>query len=626
MARVGLVIVPLRRRRILPLLSGVGVATAVAAAALLGVGAAPAAASVIRADVDDFTFESFDAQYYLSAEDDGAARLRVVETIVAEFPDFDQNRGIVREVPRFYQDVPLGVDVTSVTDAAGNDVPWEEETNDEYLSLALGTDDYVYGEQTYVIEYEANDVVRNFADSGGDEFYWDINGTEWAQPFGAVTATVHVDPALTDSLTGEARCYVGGYGSEEECDIQQGSATIVIPGQSAQPGQTLSFAVGFDGGTFVQPELAKDSWIVQIAPWVLTVLVALIAIAALAIRFRFLGNAPGKGIVIPQYSVPRDLDPLLAGLIVDRVKPSMPAQFLSLAVNGMVTVVDRSPESGANDSEYDLVAVTTDGATPRELEVMRALFGDVITPGEKVSVDKLGSTVGARLHALYAGAGVESIRRGLRGTPTVPHKRNILIAGGILIALHVLIVVFTAVSDAISWKPVTFGIISLALYGFSYVILTPPQRLNAKGAELKEYLLGVRDYLDLAEKDRMRVLQSPDGALRGQTDDHGAILTLHEKLLPFAVLFGVEREWSKQLEFDYEAAHQAPSWTDSPLDARRIGFLVGGISAGSNRFVQPISSSSGSSWTSGSGSSFSSGSSGGGFAGGGGGGGGGGGR
>ncbi len=43
--------------------------------------------------VDDFVFESFTADYYLDVDEEGRSVLTTVETFVAVFPDFDQNRG-----------------------------------------------------------------------------------------------------------------------------------------------------------------------------------------------------------------------------------------------------------------------------------------------------------------------------------------------------------------------------------------------------------------------------------------------------------------------------------------------------------------------------------------------------
>ncbi len=84
--------------------------TALLALALLAVPALagweePAAA--VRAGVDDFSFDSFAADYTLDLDTSGRAVMRVVETIVAVFPE-NQNRGIIRAIPIKDGDVPLG--------------------------------------------------------------------------------------------------------------------------------------------------------------------------------------------------------------------------------------------------------------------------------------------------------------------------------------------------------------------------------------------------------------------------------------------------------------------------------------------------------------------------------------
>ena len=91
-------------------------ALAVTLAAGFALALAPTAAI---ADTSDFTFDAFNADYTLSREADGTSTLLVVETIVARFPDFDQNRGIIRAIPDDYDGVPLNTSVVSVTDQTG---------------------------------------------------------------------------------------------------------------------------------------------------------------------------------------------------------------------------------------------------------------------------------------------------------------------------------------------------------------------------------------------------------------------------------------------------------------------------------------------------------------------------
>ncbi|MEQ1736014.1 MAG: DUF2207 domain-containing protein, partial [Rhodoglobus sp.] len=236
------------RRIFAALILAVGVVLLPAVAVLPATGA--------RADTSDFTFDSFDADYTLTRDDDGTARLEVVETIVARFPDFDQNRGIIRAIPDDYDGVSLSTTIRGVTDQNGADVPYEEIRFNGFVELALGTDDFVRGVQTYVISYQQINVVRSFTDTGADEFYWDVNGTGWDQPFGTVRATLHIDPELVDTLTGDAACYAGPQGGSTPCaSIAQGdAATVTANATGLSPRETLTVAVGFAPDTFLTPE------------------------------------------------------------------------------------------------------------------------------------------------------------------------------------------------------------------------------------------------------------------------------------------------------------------------------------------------------------------------------------
>jgi uncharacterized membrane protein YgcG len=161
---------------------------------------------------------------------------------------------------------------------------------------------------------------------------------------------------------------------------------------------------------------------------------------------------------------------------------------------------------------------------------------------------------------------------------------------------------------------------SLVVIGFGGV----PERRTQLGSEVLEHLQGLKDYLTIAEADRLKVLQSPEGAQRTRVDpnDKVAVVKLYEKLLPWAIVWGVESEWSKVLGEQYAQTQTEPSNLQF-----RSGFsgLTGfATSVQTTNFARTVTTSSYSS--SGGGSSFSGGSSGGGFSGGGGGGGGGGGR
>ena len=596
---------------------------------------APAAAA--QADVSPPSFESFAAEYYLSRDDDGHAHLRVVETIVALYPDYDYNKGFYRDLPKFYQEMPLNPTVVSVTDEHGAPVPYsveDYETGDgldyKYSSIALGDESYVQGRTTYVIEYTLDNVVQHFDEPDGDEFYWDINGTDTASAIGLVTVVLHVDDELVDSLTGNNSCYPGYYAAEQGCtvDVADGGATLRAGAPQMSAYDTLTINVGFESGTFVPGAKITDNWIVALLPPVLLGVSVLVLLIALVVRLAVWRDARGRGIIVPQYSVPDDHDILLAADVIERGHEALAAAFVDLAVRGYVDVVDLTPDSPDDDDRFALAYRSKDGATKQELALLKALFDD-LTVGEQAKLGSLGATEGAALYAMGLRARDRSVAAGLRAKPMgsvdVVLRRTLWLV--LLGFAAVFVWTFMVGIDA---GPV-FGwlLASLGAYAGTGVVLTKPYLLTAKGAELRDYLLGMRDYLTLAEEDRLRVLQSPEGAERVDTADRGTIVKLNEKLLPYAVLWDVERNWAKELEVEYAATATTPGWITSDLAKVDFSRALSSFTRGSVSSVRPIvpvrtytgGGSGGSSWSGGS-SSFSSGSSGGGFSGGGGGGGG----
>ena len=174
-----------------------------------------------------------------------------------------------------------------------------------------------------------------------------------------------------------------------------------------------------------------------------------------------------------------------------------------------------------------------------------------------------------------------------------------------------------------------FGVTTLIL---SIVLLSPPLFvvsmtafilgvtlwvLTDKGLAMYRYLRGLKMYISVAEEERLKMLQSPEGAEKTQVDtaDPKKLVRLYERVLPYAVLFGQEKEWNKQLGSHYQSTGQQPDWyTGASLAA----FNAASFSSAMTSLTTSINST---------GASYSSsgGSSGGGFSGGGGGGGGGGG-
>jgi uncharacterized membrane protein YgcG len=594
-----------------------------AALLILFVVGAPAAA---HADTSDFTFDSFQVDYALSADADGTARLQVVETIVARFPDFDQNRGLIRAIPDDYDGVPLGTTVSSVTDADGIPVFYTEERIGDFVELALGTDEFVRGVQTYVITYEQINVVRSFDDTESDEFYWDVNGTGWDQPFGAVSMTLAIDPALVPALTGDAACYQGYLGENNPCTIEGGPDVFTAAVTDLAPAQTLTVAVGFDPGTFVTPE-PTPSLFDRPTPWwshllsggVLALALGLIVTAAV-LRVRAGRSAPGRGTIIAQYSEPKDVTILQSAHLVGRGWTALPAALVRLAVRRHLRILAYPVDAGVAEP-YTLQFLTTTGAEEEELALLTALFGTEPQPGALRRFGRRDQTLMSALSSISTAAHGSLITRGLQRKPQGVGLGLLMpVALFALIFVSMAVIFVTAVAGSISDLILAAIIISFIGVFITIPLAWRPRTLTATGAEARDYLQGIKMYLDLAEKDRLQMLQSATGADRVDVTDELQLVKLYEKLLPWAVLWGVETSWMTQLAVHVDAVAEKPDWIVGTSGFQPT-LLTGTLGGFRTTITPPSTSSNG--WRGSSGGSFSGGSRGGGFSGGGGGGGGG---
>ncbi len=589
-----------------------------------------------HADTSDFTFDSFDADYTLTRDADGTSRLEVVETIVARFPDFDQNRGIIRAIPDDYDGVPLSTTIRAITDQNGVSVPFETTRYNGFIELALGTDEFVRGVQTYVISYQQINVVRSFADTGSDEFYWDVNGVGWDQPFGTVAATLHVDPTLADTLTGAVACYAGAQGAVTPCDsVVQSDATILANASTLAPRETLTLAVGFAATTFVTPDPVSKPLLFSGPPRVTPIWLHFLSgglgllglggvVGSILASVRARRGSPSRGAIIAEYSEPVGIDILQSAHLVNRASAALPAAIVRLAVRRNLRILAYAVETGG--APYTLQFLSVEGADATDASLLRTIFGRTPEPGDTRPFGPTDRILMTGLTAISAAARASIVTAGLLARPpggiwAVPGIVMQFVLGCATIVVVVVSVLFSVASPLIllSMTGLFFGFFIVAIAAYR------PQVVTERGAPYRDFLFGMRMYLTLAEQDRLRMLQSPTGAERIDVGNNLELVKLYEKLLPWAVLWGVEDQWMRELAVHVDALPERPDWFlgANGFDPAAFRSVVFGLSTA----ISPPPSTSGrSSWGGSSGGSFRGGSSGGGFSGGGGGGGGGGGR
>ncbi len=562
------------------------------------------------AAVNDFVITDFAIQYNLGRDATGRSTLETTETITALFPDIDQNHGLERALPNSYDGHSTSLKLQSVTDESGASLPYSINKTGSISVLRIGkADTYVHGSKTYVIRYTSRDVTKFFKDTGRDEFYWDTNGTGWQLPIQRLTVTLNLDESIAKSLTGDKACYQGFTGSTATCEItiDETATQYKVTATNLGAGENVTIALGFAASAF-QPyqKTLFDKvfvwWVLwQFASGAVAFIVLLVLLQRASRRYR-----PKLEAIAPEFIPPKNTDIQTAALVSGRGVKMFSAQIIDLAVRHFLVIRLVKEKTLFSPAEYEIEIVKDPSLLlPEEYTFLSTLFGGDVTVGSRLNLKTLknntsiASTFQANRQKLVKSLSASGGYWEARDTDRALFKRS---AGT------------AAVIGLLTLSIPLFSIVFVSM-----IIAFVLKSMTDKGIELSRYVAGLKLYVGAAEAEQLRMLQSPEGADKvGDLAAGGQKITLYERLLPYAVLFGLEKNWSTALGTMYEQAGQKPSWYDG-------GSSSALFNAAAFSHVMTNVSSAMSTYSASTGYSSSGGSSGGGSSGGGGGGGGGGG-
>lgn len=504
--------------------------------------------SVASGDVNDFEFESFDAKYQLSLEEGGRSVLHVRETLVALFPERDQNRGLFRYIPDWYEGSPLNTEVVSLTDEKGSPRPLETYFEGDFVVVdtAVPQGSFLRGRQSFVLEYSQSNVLRQFGEDDIWEFYWDVNGTGWLQKFQSVSVSIGVDGSLArDLLQDRMHCYFGEYGSDQKCDItieESGTGYVVsAKTEDLGPGETLTVALGFRTNSVVLGEQFEVAPWISIPSWVLFVLLVFVIIpSAVLFRVKRLRHEGPIRQRSPEYLPPKDLGLHMAALLLKKPGALMTSKLLQLAVEKKVRLIEF--EKG----KWALKLQDSDLSAEDEEFLAAILGGEQFIPkvGELAKLPSKPSDLGSNYKEFTKSSGAKFKDLYLLEIPNKSRLFRILPAVAVsllLFGLGFLGVALYQPEDPTGFVLTFPAVILSAVVG----ALVSKKPLNVAGAENLKKLSGLKVYMKLAEEERLAFLQSPEGAIRRGDDRY---VVLHERLLPWAVLLGLAKNWAKELD------------------------------------------------------------------------------
>lgn len=552
--------------------------------------------SPIHAEV----IRGYDAQ--IAIQKDG--KIHVQEKIDYDF-EYLYKHGIYRDIPYIKKnsdgkEYELAVQLQSVKDEAGNSYKYTQSWVNNKLSIKIGdADRTITGLRSYIIEYTVSGALTYFSDH--DELYWNITGTDWLVNQEHVNGTVRL-PEGVDMKVVKTLCFVGIKGStSQDCTVLSENNSTSVSSPLIKTGQGLTIVVSFPKGlvAFIKdkPYVAfENTWYGKL---ILGIVFAFLGILAfiwyiglplyIPLKWCLQGRDPASQSVRVWFDPPkakeRTLTPAETGALVDETvdMKDIFGSLIQLAQKGHFQIVENKKK------EFTFVRKSgwnTDSSLMTfEKELLEGLFKG------KNECKLKGTDLSSEMQKVTDNLYKQVVKDGFFKNDPQATRNKYYALGGVAL--------FT-------------GNVFLAIVAFLFAKFMPAKTIEGAqqasvARSLKTFLSSQERQLEFQAKNQTR-LPSLRSGISGQV--------MFEKLLPYAVAFGIERIWANRFK---DLAFTNPSWyvgyNNSAFNALYISNALHSSVSTFSYSATPTRSSSG----------FSSGfSSGGGFSGGGGGGGGGG--
>lgn len=275
----------------------------------------------------------------------------------------------------------------------------------------------------------------------------------------------------------------------------------------------------------------------------------------------------GLPIVIAEYAPPPGLNVMVAAHLVGRPQSAVPAQLLQLAIAKNIRLLDRALRRGRR--AYALQFLTLDGADEIGTQMLLALFGANPAPGAVRELRASNLAIRYNAGAVSSHAFAEAKRRGWRRPASAVQWITVVVA--------VILEAWTLLSAAwffLTSQSSTLWVLAFFCAPIALVVAILTIRLYGgltdEGAAVRDHVVGLRIYLELAEEMRLRMLQGATTAERTSSAGAAVVIRVYEKLLPYAVVWRVERSWISELIGDAIDLDKAPNWV---ADLNQLSFF-----------------------------------------------------
>jgi len=501
-------------------------------------------AASVNAQQRSYSIERFDARIHVNRD----ASIDVTETITARF--VGSWNGLYRMVPVDYHTLQglnwrLGVSLQSARDDAGRDLRTETSRVRQYIKYKIWIPGAQNTGRTIVLRYHATNGLRFFDEH--DELYWNVTGDEWDVPIGAAAATIEL-PQSTPGI--RAVAFNGVYGSRaQDATVTIGGDTVrVVMPHALGYHEGLTAVVGWNKGVVLAPTATARALATLRSNWPLFLPVPVLLLGLVA--WRRSGVDPRGRPIAVQYEPPRAMTAAEAGTLLDNSADmrDITATLVDLAVKGYLRIEEQQVAKLfgflGGGTTYNFHRLKTgEELAPHEEAVFSGIFSE---RGDDVSLDELKDQFYKQLPSIR-----DAIFDGLTATgyyKSRPDKvRQKWMGLGVAVGL-VVGVGGAYLSKALLFTPLPFiaaGVVSALILIFFAQIM--PARTEP-GARALEQVLGFEEFLRRVESENLKrvIIGHPE---------------LFDKFLPFAMAFGVEKQFARAFEGIYT---EPPRWYVGP--------------------------------------------------------------
>ena len=474
--------------------------------------------------------------------------LTVTEFIEVQVTGDIIKRGITRNLPRkrvlVDQEVTMRYDILEV-EKNGSSEPFKKESSRD-LILYLGDQNTFLdpGVYQYKIRYRVPDQIGFFEDY--DEIYWNAIGQDVIFPIDHATCSVKL-PAGAEVVQESA--YVGSYGSRENATkINSESSRIFYEAtRPLQPGEGLTVAVAIPKGVIQQAGILR-----RLGSFILLILGAIILLPYYFYTWWKYGQDPPTPAAYPQWDPPDNLSSASTAFIQKGIHQSkeFTASIVHLAIQGFLQILEHEKKGiFSRGKTYELVKLKdAEGHLPIEEQV---LMNDLFRYDDRIEITgKYDKHIAANVDRHRSELDAQHKSFIWKGHNMQFMIAPILITAAVL-GLSIWWLQSSAYADQLN-KQTLIAFTPLAILGivlYAYLIRKPtPEKLD-----LRSRIKGFKMYLELAEKERLRLLNPPE-----MTPAH------FEAILPYAFALGVEHQWIGKFDKILQQAEYKPSWHNSP--------------------------------------------------------------